>query len=63
MGSENSPSIVPARSRGTSESLKLAYIVIPMSGTIMAMWVMLKYDISEQKAHEIRLQLDEQRAV
>ena len=53
---------VAAQSTETLEGLKLAYILVPITGTLVAMWVMFKYDISEQRAHEIRLQLDERRA-
>ena len=47
----------------TLEGLKLAYIVVPMSGTLIAMAVMAGYDLSEQKAHEIRQQLEARRGV
>ncbi len=41
--------------------LRLAYIIVPMIGTILAIIVMLEYDLSEEKAHEIRLQLEARR--
>lgn len=52
---------VAAQSSRTLESLKLAYILVPMSGTLIAMAVMAGYDLSEQKAHEIREQLEAKR--
>jgi len=45
----------------TLEALKLAYILVPMTGTLIAIAVMSRYDLSEQKAHEIRLQLEQKR--
>ena len=41
--------------------LRLAYILVPATGTLIAMAVMARYDLSEQKAHEIRLQLEARR--
>ena len=41
--------------------LKLAYIVVPITGTLIAMAVMKRYDLTEQKAHEIRLELEARR--
>ncbi len=38
--------------------LRLAYILVPATGTLIAMAVMRGYDLSEQKAGEIRRQLD-----
>jgi len=46
----------------TLASLKLAYIVVPVAGTIIAMAVMFRYDLSETKAHEIRAELEVRRA-
>jgi len=45
------------------EGLRLAYILVPATGTLIAMAVMRKYDLSEQKAHEIREQLEARRGV
>ena len=41
--------------------LRLAYIIVPAAGTLLAMAVMLRYDPSEQKAHEIRQKLESRR--
>jgi GPH family glycoside/pentoside/hexuronide:cation symporter len=43
------------------QNLKLAYIAVPVTGTLIAMVVMARYDLSEQKAREIRLELEERR--
>ncbi len=47
----------------TLERLKLVYILVPMMGTLISMAVMHGYDLSEQKAHEIRLDLEVRRGV
>jgi GPH family glycoside/pentoside/hexuronide:cation symporter len=52
---------IMAQSPETLERLKLAYIIVPMSGTLIAIAIMSKYDLSEQKAHEIRQQLEARR--
>jgi GPH family glycoside/pentoside/hexuronide:cation symporter len=43
--------------------LKLAYITVPITGTLIAIMVMSRYDISEEKAHDIRLQLEARRGI
>jgi GPH family glycoside/pentoside/hexuronide:cation symporter len=43
------------------EGLRLAYILVPAAGTLIAMAVMKSYDVTEEKAHEIRLQLEARR--
>jgi len=43
------------------EGLRLAYILVPATGTLIAMAVMKSYDVSEEQAHEIRLQLEARR--
>ena len=53
---------VSAQTPETLEGLKLAYILVPMFGTSVALLVMRDYDLSEQKAHEIRAQLEERKA-
>ena len=47
----------------TLQQLKLAYILLPMSGTAIALAVMARYDLSEQKAHDIRQALEARRGV
>jgi GPH family glycoside/pentoside/hexuronide:cation symporter len=52
---------VAVQTTETLESLKLAYIIVPVTGTLIAMFIMLRYDVTEQKAHEIRQQLEARR--
>lgn len=42
----------------TIQNLLFAYVFVPVSGTLLAMWVMRNYDLTEEKVHEIRAQLD-----
>jgi GPH family glycoside/pentoside/hexuronide:cation symporter len=41
--------------------LRLAYIIVPICGTLIAVAVMTRYDLTEEKAHEIRQQLESRR--
>jgi len=50
-----------AQSASALQNLKLAYILVPISGTLIAIISMSGYDLSEQKAHEIRQQLETRR--
>lgn len=44
-------------------ALRLAFILIPITGTLLSIWVMKDYDLSEQKAHDIRTQLEKRRGI
>ena len=46
----------------TLDLLRLSYIVIPCIGTIIAILVMRNYDLDEDKANEIRSQLEARKA-
>ena len=41
----------------TLNGLLAAYVIVPMIGTIAAIWIMKDYDLDEKKANEIREQL------
>jgi GPH family glycoside/pentoside/hexuronide:cation symporter len=41
--------------------LRIAYIVVPITGTLIAMAIMSRYDITEEKSHEMRLELEARR--
>ena len=49
---------VAVQSDETLAFLRLSYILIPCIGTSLAIFVMRNYDLDEQKANEIRAQLD-----
>ena len=42
-------------------NLRIADIVIPASTAALAIWVMWKYDLTEEKAREIKTELVERR--
>jgi GPH family glycoside/pentoside/hexuronide:cation symporter len=42
--------------------LRLAYILVPIGGTLIAILVMLTYDLDESRARDIRKQLDDRKA-
>ena len=52
---------VAVQSPEALNGLRLAYIIVPATGTLIAIAVMLGYDLSEEKAHEIRMKLEERR--
>ena len=45
---------VDAQTPGTLAGLRLAYIIVPATGTLIAMGVMWRYDITEERSREIR---------
>jgi GPH family glycoside/pentoside/hexuronide:cation symporter len=49
---------VAVQSKETLELLRMVYIAVPSAGTIIAILVMRNYDLDEQRANEIRVQLD-----
>jgi len=53
---------VAVQPQATLEGLKLAYILVPVTGTLIAMAVMFRYDLSEERAHEIRAELETRKA-
>jgi len=53
---------VAQQSDQTLNYLILAYILVPVTGTLMAMWIMHDYGLSEEKVNNIRKDLDSQNA-
>jgi GPH family glycoside/pentoside/hexuronide:cation symporter len=47
---------------GALTGLRLAYSAFPMAGTLIAIAVMWRYDLNEEKAHDIRRRLAERKA-
>jgi len=43
------------------QGLLTAYAFVPMVGTLLAMWIMKGYDLSEERSHEIRAELEKRR--
>ena len=49
---------VATQADGAITGLRFFYSAIPITGTLIAMWVMKDYDLSEEKARDIKAQLD-----
>jgi GPH family glycoside/pentoside/hexuronide:cation symporter len=43
---------------GAVDGLRLFYSGVPIFGTLLAMWVMRRYDLDEQRAHEVHAELE-----
>lgn len=41
--------------------IRIAYSIVPIVGTMLAMWVMWGYDLTEQRANQIRRELESRR--
>jgi GPH family glycoside/pentoside/hexuronide:cation symporter len=48
----------PTQPEGAVTGLRLFFSGVPILGTLIAMWVMWNYDLTEKKAREIKKQLD-----
>jgi GPH family glycoside/pentoside/hexuronide:cation symporter len=44
---------------GAMTGMRLAYSLVPVTGALLAIWIMWDYDVSEQKAKKIRAQLEQ----
>jgi GPH family glycoside/pentoside/hexuronide:cation symporter len=48
----------PSQPEGAVTGLRLFFSGVPIAGTLIAMWVMWNYDLTEKKAREIKKELD-----
>ena len=48
---------------GALVGLRLFFSAVPISGTLIAMWIMSDYDVSEARAQEIRTAINQKKAV
>lgn len=48
----------PTQPEGAVNGLRLFFSGVPIAGTLIAMWVMWDYDLTEKKAKEIKKELD-----
>jgi GPH family glycoside/pentoside/hexuronide:cation symporter len=46
------------QAEGAVSGLRFFYSAVPITGTLIAMWVMKDYDLTEAKAKEIKLELE-----
>ena len=51
----------PAQGEGVMTGMRIAYSLVPIVGSLLAIWVMRDYDLTEQRAHEIRAELERRR--
>ena len=51
----------PSQAEGVMTGLRLAYSLVPILGALLAIWVMRGYDLTEERAHEIRAELERRR--
>ncbi len=51
----------PTQVDGAVTGIRLAYSVVPIAGALLAIWVMRDYDLTEEKANEIRAELERRR--
>ncbi len=57
------PDLATTEQQPAVDGLLAFFCFFPMAGTIVAMLVMRKYDVSEKRANEIRLELEKRKAV
>ena len=43
--------------------LRLAYVLVPITGTLIAIAIMWQYDLTEERSHEIRQQIADRKGV
>ena len=51
----------PVQPEGAVTGMRIAYIPVPSIGALLAIWVMRDYDVTEQRAKEIRAELERRR--
>jgi GPH family glycoside/pentoside/hexuronide:cation symporter len=51
----------PVQPDGAVTGMRIAYILVPVVGALLAIWVMRDYDVTEQRAKEIRAELERRR--
>lgn len=48
---------------GAVSGLRVFFSLVPIAGTLLAMWVMRNYDVSEERANEIRAEINQKKAL
>ena len=51
----------PSQAEGVMTGMRLAYSLVPSTGALLAIVVMWKYDLTEERAHETRQELEQRR--
>ena len=57
------PELVTTEQQGAVDGLHAFFCFFPAAGTIIAMLIMKSYDVTEDRANEIRAELDERKTV
>ncbi|HAD11510.1 MAG TPA: glycosyl hydrolase [Saprospirales bacterium] len=52
----------PTQTYETMFNLRIFFSAIPLAGTLIAIWVMLDYDVSEERTQEIRAAINQKKA-
>ena len=52
---------VPVQPEGAMKGMRIAYILVPVVGALLAIWVMRDDDVTAQRAKEIRAELEKRR--
>jgi GPH family glycoside/pentoside/hexuronide:cation symporter len=50
------------QAEGAMDGMRIAYSVIPITGALLAIWFMRDYDVTEERANEIKAELERRRA-
>ena len=51
----------PVQPEGAVTGTRITYILVPVVGALLAIWVMRDYDVTEQRAKENRAELERRR--
>jgi GPH family glycoside/pentoside/hexuronide:cation symporter len=50
------------QAEGAMDGMRIAYSLIPITGALLAIWFMRDYDVTEERANEIKAELERRRA-
>ena len=50
------------QAEGAMDGMRIAYSLIPIAGALLAIWFMRDYDVTEERANEIKAELERRRA-
>jgi GPH family glycoside/pentoside/hexuronide:cation symporter len=51
----------PSQAEGVMTGMRIAYSLVPITGALLAIWAMWNYDVTEERAYEIRSELEKRR--
>ncbi|MEM8927257.1 MAG: MFS transporter [Bacteroidota bacterium] len=56
------PDLATTEQQGAVDGLHMFFCFFPLAGTLLAMWIMRSYDVTEERANEIRAELEKRKA-